>query len=70
MELNKAHKIAQQFGYALCEEAVSLCDDGGEGGWTVGEYLNIVDKNGNVNLRRADNIIDAGRAIRVANKNI
>ena len=64
MNKTKAHKIASQFGRELCEEAVRLCDDIGEGGWTVGDMLDIRDKNGNVNLRRADNIIDAGRYLR------
>ena len=62
MNIIKAKKIAKQFGIEICIEAYNLSEVG-EGGFTIAVYLNILDKNGNVNIRRADNIIDAGRAI-------
>jgi hypothetical protein len=58
--MNKSQKIVKQFGEALCREAYRIHMEG-EGAWTVGDYLSIHDKNGGVNVRRADNIIDAGR---------
>jgi hypothetical protein len=55
--MNKSQKIVNNYGEALCREAYRIHMEG-EGAWTVGDYLSIHDKNGGVNVRRADNIID------------
>ena len=62
MDKAKANRIVKQFGKELCIEAYNLHEEG-EGAFTVGMYLHILDKNGGVNVRRADNMIDAGRFI-------
>jgi hypothetical protein len=59
-QIAKHEKIIKQFGRALCREAFEM-HDSGEGGFTVGLYLDIMTKDGAVNVRRADNLIDAGR---------
>jgi hypothetical protein len=58
----RLQNIVENFGEDICLDAYAM-SEGGEGAWTVGDCLNIVDKNGDVNVRRTDNIIDAGRAI-------
>jgi hypothetical protein len=63
MDKEKCNRIVKQFGAAKCIEAFELHDQG-EGAFTVGLYLNILTKTGSVNVRRADNMIDAGRMLK------
>ena len=63
MDMAKCERIVKQFGLGKCLEAFEL-HDSGEGGFTVGLYLDIMTKDGRVNVARADNMIDAGRMLK------
>ena len=57
---SKHEETLRKFGKDICREAYRL-HARGEGAFTVGTYLDIKDKLGRINVRRADAMIDAGR---------
>jgi hypothetical protein len=52
----KAQRAIKNYGYDICREAFRMHDVEGEGGCTIGIYLNL-------KTRQADAAIDAGREI-------
>lgn len=65
MDKAKCNRIVNQFGLYKCLEAFEI-HDSGEGAFTVGLYMDIMTKDGRVNVARTDNMIDAGRMLKEA----